>query len=108
MKTTWTKEKLYEAYKKMENVTIGSRLRKVLDWALSNGFFFESENGSEEIPIFGLRGKYNDLFVRFIRKGEIFVYLNEKYTGGKKQRAELISDLKEANLLKLKKDEDPN
>jgi hypothetical protein len=103
---TWTKEKLNRAFKDMENVTLGSRLQKVLDWALSNGSFLESTNESPSSPIFGLRGKYNVLFVRFIRKGEIFVYLSEKYTGGEKQSAELVSDLKKANLLYLNKNED--
>jgi hypothetical protein len=100
---TWTEEKLRKAFKEMENEIIGSRLQEVLDWALSNGSFLEKRNEKQESPLFGLRGKSHDLFVSFIRKGEIFVYFNETYTGGEKQSAELVRDLINANLLKFEK-----
>lgn len=97
IKITWTIEELNTAYKEMEDVSLKSRLQKVLDWALSNGYFIELKN---YLPSFGLRGKSNAQIVSFIRKGEIYVYLNERKYLGRKERDELVSDLKDANFLR--------
>jgi hypothetical protein len=78
---TWTKEKLNKAFKEMENVTLGSRLQKVLDWALSNGSFLESRT---KLPSIWVYGNSNNRLASFIRDGEIFVYFNEQYRGGVK------------------------
>jgi hypothetical protein len=96
-KVTWTIEELNTAYNEMEDVILGSRLKIVLNWALSNGSFIELTN---YLPSFGLRGKSNAQIVSFIRKGEIYVYLNEKKYLVRKERDKLVSDLKKANFLR--------
>ena len=52
----WTKEKLKAAYSDIEDVTLGSGLEKILDWAISNVAFLESKT---IFPSFGLLGKAN-------------------------------------------------
>jgi hypothetical protein len=93
---TWTKEKLNRAFKDMKNFTLGSRLQKVLDWALSNGSFLESRT---ILPSIWLFGKSNNRLASFIRDGEIFIYFNEHYRRGAEERDELASDLKRVDLL---------
>ncbi len=93
--TLWTADLLRDTYEKMENTGLGIRLRKVLDWAIDQGFFLEL---TRQNPGFGLRGRSGQRIASFYPV-DVWCDLNEKkYRGGAQERDQLVAELKELGM----------
>jgi len=95
--TSWNPNKLREAYQDFSDQALGQKLLKVLDWALSNKIFQEARAKN---PIFAIRGKNKLRIVSFSTSGNMYFCINEKhYLDGKKQRDQLLNEIKSMRLL---------
>lgn len=93
----WTVDKLKVAYLDLPNRELGRRLQKILDWAVNKNYFMLT---NAIHPTFGLQGKSKARLATFMSNGMMYVYLDVKhYSGGSKERDELIAELKKLRLL---------
>lgn len=93
----WNPDELRFAYQEMDDVDIGKRLVKVLDWAERNNFFLDTTSSG---PAFGLRGRSGDRIMSFFVDGVIYGYIADTYyEGGSEERDELVSQLKSMDLI---------
>jgi len=93
----WTIDTLKAAYADLSEHQLGSRLQKILDWAVDKKLFMVA---IAMFPTFGLQGKSKNRIVSFFSSGDVYCVLNEKhYPGGAKERDELAGQLKELKLI---------
>jgi hypothetical protein len=93
----WTVDKLKTAYVDLPDHELGRRLQKTLDWAVDKKSFMIA---IAMFPTFGLQGKSKGRIVSFFSNGDIYCVLNAKhYPGGAEERDELVSQLKELQLI---------
>jgi hypothetical protein len=85
------------AYADLSDHELGRRLQKILDWAVDKKFFMIA---IAMFPTFGLQGKSKNRIVSFFSSGDAYCVLNAKhYPGGAEERDELVSQLKELQLI---------
>ena len=93
--TLWTVDLLRDAYSDMPNPQ-GSILRKVLDWAVDNGYYIQTKT---QFPSFGLRGRSG---LRIVSISSRYTYLlmeEHRYPGGLEELNTLLAELKEMRLV---------
>jgi len=98
-KMRWTIQELKSVYSDMSNNILGSRLNKLLDWAVNNNIFKETET---ENPIFTILGKNKKPLISIYGNGGGYLRTKKEiYLGGKSERNKLVNDLKEINLMDI-------
>jgi hypothetical protein len=96
-KTTWTVEKLTDYYSGLGNVD-GAHMQRVLDWAVENDRYVESE---AKAALFSIAGKKGDRLFAVFSSGHIYVWFDDfRYPGGLTERDQLAATLKEMDLMK--------
>ena len=98
-KMRWTIQELKSVYSDMSNNILRSRLNKLLDWAVNNNIFKETET---ENPIFHILGRNQKSLISIYGNGGGYLRTKKEiYSGGNSERNELINDLKESNLMSI-------
>ena len=95
-KLRWTIRELKSAYSEISNNTLRIRLEKILDWAVINNIFKESET---ENPIFKILAKSKKPLISVYGNGGGYLRTRkELYLGGISERDNLVTDLKNLGL----------
>ena len=94
-RTLWRKELLHERFGKLPDPDLGKRLRRVLDWAVNNGFFLPLK---AQNPGFGLRGRNGKLIISLYPSYVYCFFEDERYLGGARDRDKLVAELKELRM----------
>ena len=84
------------------NPVLGSRLTKVLEWAVAQGLFMEASTQTTR-PAFLLSGPMGERVVSFYSDGAIYCRFGQAapklFAGGVDDRNRFVSELKQLNLI---------
>ena len=96
-KQVWTTVKLTAHYTALADVS-GAHMQRILDWAVANDRFVESE---AKAPLFSIAGKRGDRLFAVFPSGHLYVWLEVfRFPGAAGERDSLVTDLKRQDLIK--------
>ncbi len=96
-KQVWTTDKLTAHYTALADVS-GAHMQRILDWAVANDRFVESE---AKAPLFSIAGKGGDRLFAVFPSGHLYVWLEVfRFPGAVGERDSLVTALKSHDLLK--------
>ena len=93
----WTKDKLKTAFENFTPTDTAQKLRRVLDWSLSNQSFIESK---AQLPSFGICGKGKYRILTIYSDEYVYLFFEQRlYPGGNEERDKLVNALKSLQML---------
>ncbi len=96
-KQVWTADKLTAYYTALADVS-GAHMQQILDWAVANDRFVESE---AKAPLFSIAGKRGDRLFAVFPSGHLYVWLEVfRFPGAVGERDFLVTELKGRDLMK--------